>query len=146
MGVQRYYPTMSKPKRAAVLGISITGEHDPAHCLLDKACQMYESNTLKYLDLASCVSRTSEIQGTTKNRELTFEKGSQVLKNPEDKMTSTATDSEIKVDYAMIRRGLALQFAKLMSHEHHCEWETFLFEAMHRETPPGYTKPSIAQL
>ena len=105
--------------RAAVLGISITGEHDPAHCLLDKACQMYESNTLKYLDLASCVSRTLEIQGTTKSRELTFEKGSLVLKNPEDKLTS-ATDSEIKVHYAMIRRGLASQFAKLMSHEQHC--------------------------
>ena len=131
--------------RAAVVGISVTGEHDPAHCLLDKACQMYESNTLKYLDLASCVSRTLEIQGTTKSRELTFEKGSLVLKNPEDKLTS-ATDSEIKVHYAMIRRGLAFQFAKLMSHEQHCEWETFLFEALHRETPPGYAKPGIVQL
>ena len=131
--------------RAAVLGVSISGEHDPAHCLLDKACQMYESNTLKYLDLASCVSRTLEIQGTTKSRELTLEKGSLVLKSPEDKLTS-ATDSEIKVHYAMIRRGLAFQFAKLMSHEQHCEWETFLFEALHRETPPGYTKPGIAQL
>ena len=82
-------------------------------CLKDKACQMYESNTLKYLDLASCVSRTLEIQGTTKSRELTLEKGSLVLKSPEDKLTS-ATDSEIKVHYAMIRRGLAFQFARLI--------------------------------
>ena len=81
----------------------------------------------------------------SKSRELTFEKGSLVLKNPEDKLTS-ATDSEIKVHYAMIRRGLAFQFAKLMSHKQHCEWKSFLSEALHRETPPGYTKPGIAQL
>ncbi len=97
--------------RNAVVGISITGEHDPAHCLLDKACQMYETNTLKHLDLASCVSRTLEIQGTTKNRELTFERGSLVWKNQDEKLTSS-TDSEIKVHYAMIRRGLAFQFAR----------------------------------
>ena len=131
--------------RAAVTGVSISGEHDSAHCLLDKACQMYESNTLKHLDLASCVSRTLEIQGTTKKRELTFERGSLVLKNPEDKLSS-ATDSEIKVHYAMIRRRLAFQFARLMSHEQHCQWETFLFEALHRETPPGYNKPTLAAL
>ena len=97
--------------RNAVVGISITGEHDPAHCLLDKACQMYETNTLKHLDLASCVSRTLEIQGTTKNRELTFERGSLVWKNQDEKLASS-TDSEIKVHYAMIRRGLAFQFAR----------------------------------
>ena len=131
--------------RVAVAGISISGEHDPAHCLLDKACQMYEKNTLKHLDLSMCVSRTLEIQGTTKNRELTFERGSLVLKNQEDKLSSS-TDSEIKVHYAMIRRGLAFQFAKLMSHEQHCQWATFLFESMHRDIPPGYVRPSIAQL
>lgn len=103
--------------RAAVVGTSISGEHDPAHCLLDKACQMYETNTFKHLDLAKCVSRTLEIQGTTKNRELTFERGSLVLKNQDDKLVSS-TNSEIKVHYAMIRRGRAFQFAKLMSHEH----------------------------
>lgn len=131
--------------RAALAGIEVSGEQEPAHCVLDKACAIYESNTLKYLDPASCVSRAHEIQGTTKNRELTFEKGSLVLKSGEDKLSSP-TDSEIKVHYAMVRRGLAFQFARLMSHSQHCQWETFLFEAMHRDAPPGYSRPSLAQL
>ena len=142
---ERASRTRMEALRAAVVGVSITGEHDPAHCLLDKACQMYKSNTLKQLDLASCVSRTLEVQGATKNRELAFEKGSLVLKNQDDKLIS-ATDSEIKVHYAMIRRGLAFQFARLMSHEQHCQWETFLFESLHCETPPGYSRPTLAQL
>ena len=129
----------------AVVGVQISGEHEPAHCVLDKACHMFETNTLKYLEPAACVSRSLEIQGTTKNRKLTFEKGSLVLKSGDDKLESP-TDSEIKVHYAMVRRGLALQFARLMSHEQHCVWETYLFESIHREAPPGYHRPSLAQI
>ena len=129
----------------AVVGVQISGEHEPAHCVLDKACHMFETNTLKYLEPAACVSRSLEIQGTTKSRELTFEKGSLVLKSGDDKLESP-TDSEIKVHYAMVRRGLALQFARLMSHEQHCIWETYLFESIHREAPPGYHRPSLAQI
>ena len=131
--------------RGALTGIKISGEHEPAHCVLDKACQIYESNTLKYLEPAACVSRSHEIQGTTKNRELTFEKGSLVLKSGDDKLCSP-TDSEIKVHYAMVRRALSFQFARLMSYAQHCQWESFLFDAMHRDAPPGYNRPSLAQV
>lgn len=131
--------------RAALPGISIEGEHDPAHVLLDRVCNMYDNNTLRYLDPATCVSRSHEIQGTTKNRELTFEKGSIVMRPAEDKLSSP-TDSEIKVHYAFVRRGLALQFGRLMSYNQHSQWESFLFSAMHREPPPGYARPALAQL
>lgn len=126
--------------RGALTGIEISGEHEPAHCVLDKACQIYESNTLKYMEPAACVSRAHEIQGTTKNRELTFEKGSLVLKSGDDNLCSP-TDSEIKVHYAMVRRALSFQFARLMSYAQHCQWESFLFDA-----PPGYNRPSLAQV
>lgn len=33
-----------------------------------------------------------------------------------------------------------------MSFSQRCEWETFLVEALHRESPPGYTKPNPAQV
>lgn len=65
---------------AELAGISFTGEHDPAHSVLGKACNIFESNTLKYLDPASCTSQAMEIQGGTKNQELTLQKGSLVLK------------------------------------------------------------------
>eukprot|EP00435_Cladocopium_sp_Y103_P029318 s1136_g7.t1 len=82
--------TRMEALKTGLTGLSVTGEHEPAHCLLDR--------------------------------------------------------SEIKVHYAMIRRGLTFQFAKLMSYAQHCEWETFLFEALHREPPPGYSRPSLAQM
>lgn len=136
--------TRMQALKTALPGLTVEGEHDPAHSLLDKVCNMFDNNTLKYLDPATCVSRSHEIQGTTKNRELTFERGSLVMKPPNE--LSTPTDSEIKVHYAFVRRGLALQFGRLMSYNQHCQWESFLFSALHREAPPGYSRPSLGQL
>lgn len=148
--VPRKVPTAERATRMQALknrlgGLSVTGEHDPAHSLLDRACTMFDSNSLKYMDPASCISRAKEIQGTVKDRELTLEKGSLVLKSNEDKLSSP-TDSEIKVHYAFIRRSIALEFAKIMSFEQHALWEEFLFQSLHREPPPGYSKPTLSQI
>ena len=94
---------------------------------------MYDKKVIQYLEPSSCVSRVLEVGGTKQSRELTLEKGSLVLKN-QDHLTS-ATDSEIKLHHALLRRGIALEFAKLMSHAQHAEWVSFLFEALHREPP-----------
>ena len=115
----------------------------PILCWIE--CNLYETNSIKHLDLATCISRTQEIQGTTKNKELTLERGSLVLRAGDDKATCP-TDSEIKVHYAFVRRGMAMQFAKLMSYNQHTQWETFLFEAMHREPPPGFSRPPLAAI
>eukprot|EP00435_Cladocopium_sp_Y103_P000568 s580_g1.t1 len=122
--------------KLGLAGLSVTGEHEPDHSLLDRACGMYEANSLKYLDLASCVSRALESQGNNKEPGAHSGKRFLVMKNNDDKLQSP-TDSEIKVHYAMVRRGLTFQVAKLMS---------YLFEALHREPPPGYSRPSLSQL
>ena len=92
--------------RAALGGLGVSGGHEPSRNLLDRACAMYENNSVKYLDLASCVSRAHEVRGAPKSKELTLEKGSLVLKQGDDKM-SAPTDNEIKVHYAMVRRGIS---------------------------------------
>ena len=131
--------------RANLGGLNISGELEPAHSVLDKMCGMYEANSLKYMDFASCISRPFEIQNVTaKNKELTLERGSLVLKATDG--PQAATDSEIKAHYAFVRRGVAFQFAKLMSYNQHAQWEAFLFEALHREPPPHFSRPSLAQL
>ena len=103
--------TRMEALKANLAGLSITGELEPAHCVLDKMCNMYEANTLKYMDLASCISRSFEIQSSnTKNKELTLERGSLVVKAAEG--PQTATDSEIKVHYAFVRAWGGLPICK----------------------------------
>ena len=81
--------------RQDLRGIEISGELEPSHGLLDKCCAIYDSNSIKWLEPSVCISRSMEVQGTPKSRELTLEKGSLILKS-DDKMTC-ATDSEIKL-------------------------------------------------
>eukprot|EP00435_Cladocopium_sp_Y103_P042517 s2538_g11.t1 len=91
------------------------------------------------------LSQSKELQGTSRDRELTLEGGSLVLKTQQDKITSP-TDSEIKVHYATVRRAIAMELGKLLSYEQRSQWEPFLFESMHREAPPGYARPSLLQI
>jgi len=106
---------------------------------------MFDTNTVKYIEPGACISRPFEIAGGSKNKELTLEKGALVVKSSDDKLVQ-ATDTEIKVHYAMVRRALSLQFAQLMSFDQHNQWETFLFESMRREPPPGYGRPTLSQI
>ena len=131
--------------RAELGGIDISEENEPSHTLLDKACQIYEHNAVKYLEPASCTSRSMEVQGGAKTKELVFESGSLVVRDKEDK-TQAPTDSEMKLHFAMVRRGIAFKFARLMSFEQHCKWVSFLFSSMQRDAPPGYSRPSLHQV
>ena len=128
--------------KTRLTGVAIKGELEPAHVVLERACQMYDQHIIKYLEPSVCISRTYEIQGSKQTRELAFEKGTIVLKNQDEKL-STVTDSELKLHFAFTRRAIALEFARVMSFDQRNEWETFLVEALHRESPPGYNKPRL---
>ena len=132
---------MEQVKRS-LAGISVTGEYDPAHSLLDKATHMFEHNTIKYIEPAVCLSRSAEVLGESKDKRLALEGGSLVVRDKDNEM-KTQTQTEMQLFYAFARRGIALQFADIMRYEVHCQWTTFLFESMNREAPPGYASPGI---
>lgn len=131
--------------KARLVGVDVTGELDPAHSLLDRACAIFEQNVLKYLEPSSCVSRVAEVQGHKNTKEISLEKGTLIVKSSEDKL-SCATDSELKLHHAFVRRAVAFEFAKLLSFHQHNQWTTFLFECTHRDVPPGYVKPGLSQI
>jgi hypothetical protein len=66
--------------KADLRGIDIRGEMEPAHALLDKACAIFENNSIKLMEPSVCISRSLEAQGATKSREFTLEKGALILK------------------------------------------------------------------
>ena len=131
--------------RAELGGLSISDEYEPSHMLLEKACQIYETNTLKYLEPSACTSRSQEVQGSSKTKELVFEGGSLTVRDKDDKLVAP-TSSEIQFLQAMTRRGIAYKFARLMTYEQHNTWVNYLMQAMQREAPPGYNKPSLHQV
>lgn len=132
---------MDQVKRS-LAGISVTGEYDPSHALLDRATHMLEHNTIKYIEPAACLSRSAEVLGESKDKRLSLEGGSLVVRERDNELR-TQTQTEMQLFYAFARRGIALQFADIMRYEVHSQWTTFLFESMNREAPPGYGSPGI---
>ena len=57
---------------------------------------------------STCTSRTQEVQGGTKTKELAFEGGSLIVKDKDDKLVAP-TASELQFLGAMTRRGICLQ-------------------------------------
>ena len=76
---------------------------------------------------------------------MSFEGGALVIKDKDDKLVAP-TSSEMQFLFAMTRRGVAFKFARLMTFEQHSTWTNFLIQAMQREPPPGYCKPSLHQV
>ena len=60
--------------KTRLTGVAIKGELEPAHVVLERACQMYDQNIIKYLEPSVCISRTYEIQGSKQTRELALRK------------------------------------------------------------------------
>lgn len=126
-------------------GIRIVDECEPSHNLLDRCCQIHETNSIKYIEPATCTSRSVEVQGGVKTKELAFEAGALVMRDKEDK-TQVPTTTEMQLHYALLRRGIGFQFARLMTFEQHSIWTSYLFSALQRDPPPGYSRPSLHQL
>ena len=131
--------------RLELTGLDIQEELEPSHSLLERACQINETNNLKYIEPSVCTSRNMEVQGGTKAKELAFEGGALVVRERDNKL-QVPTDTEMKLSNAFARRGIAFKFARLMTYEQHNRWISFLFTATQRDLPPGYSRPSLHQV
>ena len=137
--------TRMRTLRNELTGLDIQDELEPSHALLERACQINETNSLKYIEPSVCTSRNMEVQGGVKAKELAFEGGALVVRERDNKL-QVPTDTEMKLSNAFVRRGVAFKFARLMNYEQHSRWIAFLFSATQRDLPPGYNRPSLHQL
>ncbi len=145
--IPRKVPQAERSARMELLkttlsGINITGDFEPGHCVLDKMCNMMEQNVIKYIEPAVCITRAAEVLGATKDKKLSFEHGTLVMKEKDQDMR-TQTSTEMQLYHAFARRGIAFQFADIMTYDAHFKWTSFLFDAARRDAPPGFCSPGI---
>ena len=128
-------------------GLSIRGHYEPGDTLVDKCCSSYESDRLVYIEWAACISREFEIShNIKKDANLTFTSDGTLKLTKSEKPEMAQTSSEIQVRYCLVRRGLALEQANILSFENHDKWVELLMEYRMAEPPPGYQRVSMKQL
>lgn len=128
-------------------GLSIRGHYEPGDTLVDKFCNCYESDRLVYVEWSACISREFELSNNVKkDTSLSFSGDGTLKLSKHDKPDPAQTSSEIQVRYCLVRRGLAMEQANVMSYENHDRWTELLMETRMSEPPLGYQKVSMKQL
>ena len=131
-----------------ITGISHKNEQQPAHSLIDTCFQIVETGSLIYIAPSKCSSRDSEIAAESKAKTkqvLTLEQGSlKTSSTPE--LPPADVGTELKLMFALQRRGLAFDLVNLVSWNVHVEWTNKLYRALMTEVASGFHPITLSQL
>ena len=127
-------------------GLLIEGPLEPGHGLLDTTASMMQLNEIKYIPPEKCISRTHEVMNQkSPTKQLDISAENLIVKEKQDTPDMTVT-SALQVQEALQRRGIALVFADLITHESYTRYLTTLFGHLHRDPPAGYARTTVSQL
>ena len=130
-----------------LVGVLIEGHSEPSHALLDMASQLYDQNVLRYIPLEKCYSRLTELAHTNKPQSKLLEvESSKIVVRDKDMEFEASIQSSYQALEAFKRRGLALDFANVMTFTNHDKYVQLLFAHLNRDPPSGYNRCSISQL
>lgn len=134
---------------ARLPGVQVTGPYEPSHALVDLFTQCYEDNSLAFVPYERLTSREQEVLNLKKDPEAVTwaadAQGTVRVKRPEPSLVAD-TASELKMQIALHRRGVALELSNLMSFEVHRSLVDVLFQALFKEVPGGFRRVSLSQV
>ena len=128
-------------------GVSISGELEPSHQLVDLTNSILESGSLVWIAPSRCTKRSDEVQLAIKERPSAVQ-----VENHQLKISQIAEEfkadfgSEIKLQWCWQRRGLAMDQCRLLSWAIHDAWIHQLFKTMSQQPPPGFQHVKVEQL
>jgi hypothetical protein len=132
--------------QAQLSGLTLTGELEPSNLLVDKLVGMEDCGEIRYIKWEECTKRLQELNGLKKD-EMWKEDGDGRLKRVfspgEDKAD---LKDHLMLRYALQRRGVALEIARLMTFKVHEKLINFFFEELARDALPGYSQVTLEQV
>ena len=132
-----------RKQAAAITGFVIQGDYEPGHSVVDFFTTMLEESAPKYLPLSKCISREQELQTMRVDKRIVVLEDQQLqIKNKApDAVADLSTD--LKVQNAFVRRGLAGEQAGILSYATHERIRHAFMAHMTRSPPPGFRAPDI---
>ena len=132
---------------ARLTGISMVGELDPSHALLDLANQMLESGAIVWLAPSKCSKRDDEVQQALKDSKSSVQvENAQLKVGPSTDTVEAEWNSELKFQWCMMRRGLAMDQCRVLSWGIHQQWVNYMLNLLSRQVSPGFQQIKLEQL
>ena len=122
-------------------GVNITGDLQPSYALIDLVNGMIETNAVIWISPTKCSKRDAEIQLTAKEKVPIVSLDNQVLKlTAPEQVAKTDTGTELQLQWALQRRGIALDQCGLVEWNTHQRWVQYLLGLLSKDVPEGYSK------
>ena len=142
------------PERAAryedqkrrLIGVDLTGELDVSHQLLDLVVAMHEDDVLRYVDISACTKRDQELRGVKVDTVIRSAGDGTIKLSKEDAALCAEVGTDLRVKYALTRRSLAFDQAKLITFALMETWSEAILKVYLADPPPGYHRTSLAQI
>ena len=136
-----------KDQQGRLKGLNIRGNYEPGDTLVDRCCTCYEQDRLVYIEWSACISREFELTNNVKkDASLSFTSEGTLKLSKQEKHQPAATTTEMQVRYCLVRRGLAMDQANILSFKYHDKWTEFLMDTRMSEPPQGFQQVSMKQL
>ena len=134
-------------QQARLSGVSITGELQPSHALIDLVASMCDTNAVIWVAPSKCSKREKEVQQQTKDKTPVISVEQHVLKvSAGDADVRVETSTELHWQWAMQRRGIAFDQCGLIHWDSHQKWIQQMLGLLSREAPDGYSRVRLDQL
>ena len=139
--------TRLRDQEGRLAGLRIKGELQPSFALVDMVAQMKESNCVSWIPPSRCSKRDAEIQNSMKEKPITLSLEQQMVKLAAvDENITVDTSTDLQLQWALQRRGLAFDQCSLMSYEEHEIWVQQLLGHLTRDAPAGFARVSVGQV
>ena len=107
--------------------------------------RQFEHDEVKWLHISSCTSREQELASIKKDSFLALAAGGQLKVTPPKNLAVSDVTTDLKVQQAFTRRGLAYDQSGLMTFSVHARWVEQLFKAMARSVPENFSNVTVQQ-
>ena len=126
-------------------GVLIENEVEPSTSLLEYAVHLEQCDILRYIPVEKCQSRHFEMQHSKPKKAVEID-GSSLKISESSQVPTQDANTAFEVQQALRRRGLAVEFANLISWPVHERYVSYLFHQFTQGPPPGFSKITIAQI
>ena len=152
LGLTKRLPAAEKQSRLEnqmkrLTGLRLVGELSPSHQLLDLTNSMMESGVITWVAPSKCSKRDDEVQANIKPSPSTLQIEQTTLKVAQVPTATTADiGSELKMQWALQRRGIALDQCRLLDWAHHEDWVQWLLQSLTKDVPSGFSTIKLDQV
>ena len=108
-----------KKQSAKITGFVIQGDYEPAHAVVDFFTTMLDECAPRYLPLSKCISREQELQKMKADKRIVVLEDQQLQVKNKAPETAADLSTDLKVQNAFVRRGLAGEQAGIFTYETH---------------------------